>query len=318
VIAPRIAATQREKAAAEAVLASAPPTPQPLTLDEVIETLSMLRDLPELLGAVEQADRAALYQALGLHVTYRRVGAVEQVRLRTSLRAVDLERVGVRGPEKNSLVPALRSVDLERVGGGLSHIRHARRSGIWPLDQELVLLGSIRLRGVSATKAYAPTDRDTRFPVRSAPTRGAWRQRWPSQTGGPRKHATPSTASRSAACLTSIRHDSLRTVRHCLTRMIPGTLVNGGRAHATKRIHRHRGRSGAWSLRCARRRRLSSDCELRRRSRSVATSSSPLWLDTLAYASATTSNDGAVHVAEGMSCATVRLDARSRAHPSGH
>ena len=118
VIAPRIAATQREKAAAEAVLASAPPTPQPLTFDEVIETLSMLRDLPELLGAIEQADRAALYQALGLHVTYRRVGAVEQVRLRTSLRAVDLERVGVRGPEEDSLVPALRSVDLERVGGG--------------------------------------------------------------------------------------------------------------------------------------------------------------------------------------------------------
>ena len=118
VIAPRIAATQREKAAAEAVIASAPPTPQPLTLDEVIETLSMLRDLPELLGAIEQADRAALYQALGLHVTYRRVGAVEHVRLRTSLRAVDLERVGVRGPKENSLVPALRSVDLERVGGG--------------------------------------------------------------------------------------------------------------------------------------------------------------------------------------------------------
>ena len=143
VIAPRIAATQREKAAAEAVLASAPPTPQPLTLDEVIETLSMLRDLPELLGAIEQADRAALYQALGLRVTYRRVGAVEQVRLRTSLRAVDLERVGVRGPEENSLVPALRSVDLERVGGGcrrgLSHIRHARRSGIWPLDEDYFL-----------------------------------------------------------------------------------------------------------------------------------------------------------------------------------
>ena len=118
VIAPRIAAAQREKAAAEAVLASAPPTPQPLTLDEVIETLSALRDLPELLGAIEQADRAALYQALGLHVTYRRVGADEQVRLRTSLRAVELERVGVRGPEENSLVPALRSVELERVGGG--------------------------------------------------------------------------------------------------------------------------------------------------------------------------------------------------------
>ena len=117
VIAPRIAAAQREKAAAEAVLASAPPTPQPLTLDEVIETLSALRDLPELLGAIEQADRAALYQALGLRITYRRVGTVEQVRLRTSLRAVELERVGVRGPEANSLVPALRSVELERVGG---------------------------------------------------------------------------------------------------------------------------------------------------------------------------------------------------------
>ena len=129
VIAPRIAATQREKAAAEAVLASAPPTPQPLTLDEVIETLSMLRDLPELLGAVEQADRAALYQALGLRITYRRVGAVEQVRLRTSLRAVDLERVGVRGPEENSLVPALRSVDLERVGGGT--FPHTTRETIW-------------------------------------------------------------------------------------------------------------------------------------------------------------------------------------------
>ena len=88
------------------------------SLNEVIETLSLLRDLPELLGAIEQADRAALYQALGLRVTYRRVGAVEQVRLRTSLRAVDLVRVGVRGPEENSLVPALRSVDLERVGGG--------------------------------------------------------------------------------------------------------------------------------------------------------------------------------------------------------
>jgi DNA invertase Pin-like site-specific DNA recombinase len=131
VIAPRIAAAQREKAAAEAALASAPPTPQPLTLDEVIETLSMLRDLPELLGAVEQADRAALYQALGLHVTYRRVGAVEQVRLRTSLRAVDLERVGVRGPEDNSLVPALRSVDLERVGGGT--FPHTTRETTWDL-----------------------------------------------------------------------------------------------------------------------------------------------------------------------------------------
>ncbi len=131
VIAPRIAATQREKAAAEAVIASAPPMPQPLALDEVIETLSMLRDLPELLGAIEQTDRAALYQALGLHVTYRRVGAVEQVRLRTSLRAVELERGGVRGPKAKSLVPALRSVELERVGGRI--FPHTTRETIWQL-----------------------------------------------------------------------------------------------------------------------------------------------------------------------------------------
>jgi hypothetical protein len=89
-----------------------------LTLDDVIETLSTLRDLPELLGAIEQADRPALYQALGHRVTYRRVGSVEQVHLRTSLRAVDLERIGEREPEGNSLFPALRSVDLERVEGG--------------------------------------------------------------------------------------------------------------------------------------------------------------------------------------------------------
>ena len=33
--------------------------------NEVVETLTALRDLPEVLGRIEQADRAALYQALG-------------------------------------------------------------------------------------------------------------------------------------------------------------------------------------------------------------------------------------------------------------
>jgi hypothetical protein len=78
----------------------------------------MFARLPELLGASEQAVRAALHQALDLHVTYRRVGTVEQMQLRTSPRAVELERVGVRGTEANSLEPALRSVEPERVGGG--------------------------------------------------------------------------------------------------------------------------------------------------------------------------------------------------------
>jgi site-specific DNA recombinase len=102
VIASRIATTQREKAAAETVLALAPRAPQALTFDEVVETLTMLHNLPELLEVIEQADRAALYQALGLTVRYRRVGTVEQVKLTSTLVGVELERVGgptwTRGP----------------------------------------------------------------------------------------------------------------------------------------------------------------------------------------------------------------------------
>ncbi|HTX01240.1 MAG TPA: recombinase family protein [Acidimicrobiales bacterium] len=118
VIAQRVAAVQREKAAAETVLALAPPPPEPLTLDDVVVTLKALGNVPELLDSIDQSDRAALYRALGLRITYRRVGPVEQVRLRTSIRPVDLDRVGVAKALTNSLVPALRGVDLDRVGGG--------------------------------------------------------------------------------------------------------------------------------------------------------------------------------------------------------
>lgn len=120
VIASRVAATQREKAAAEAVLATAPPPPEPLTLAEVVQTLSALHNLPELLGTIEQADRAALYQALGLTVRYRRVGTSEQVKLSSMLRSVDLERVGVKTSSGDSQVPDLQGVDLERVGGAFA------------------------------------------------------------------------------------------------------------------------------------------------------------------------------------------------------
>jgi hypothetical protein len=91
-----VAATQREKAAAEAVLATAPPAPKPLGFDEVMETLTALSNLPELLETIDQSDRAALYQALGLTVTYHRVGHSEQVKLRSTITSegVDLERVG--------------------------------------------------------------------------------------------------------------------------------------------------------------------------------------------------------------------------------
>ena len=60
----------------------------------MVETLSALRDLPELLGRIEQADRAELYQALGLTVRYRRIGSTEEVKLTSTLRSVDLKRVG--------------------------------------------------------------------------------------------------------------------------------------------------------------------------------------------------------------------------------
>jgi hypothetical protein len=102
VIAARIAATQREKSAAESVLATAPPAPAPLTLEEVMGTLTELRDLPELLGRIAQADRDALYQALGLTVRYRRIGSTEEVKLISTLRGVDLERVGAKEGSKNS------------------------------------------------------------------------------------------------------------------------------------------------------------------------------------------------------------------------
>jgi site-specific DNA recombinase len=118
VIAARIEATQREKAAAESVLATAPPAPAPLRLEEVLQTLVALRDVPELLGRIQQADRAALYQALGLTLRYRRIGSKEEVKLTSTLRSVDREQVGGNGAPRDSQVTGPRGVDLERVGGG--------------------------------------------------------------------------------------------------------------------------------------------------------------------------------------------------------
>ncbi len=118
VIASRIAAVQREKAVAEAVLATAPSAPDPLTIDQVMDTLSALRDLPDLLGRIEQADRAALYRALGLTVAYRRVGTVEQVKLSTTFNAVELDRVGAPTCTFGPTPGHPGGVELERVGGG--------------------------------------------------------------------------------------------------------------------------------------------------------------------------------------------------------
>jgi hypothetical protein len=94
-----------------------PSAPKPLSLDEVIETLTALRDLTELLGRIEQADRAALYRALRLTVRYRRIGSTEEVKLTSTLRGVDLEYVAENSDARNFQITGLRGVDLERVGG---------------------------------------------------------------------------------------------------------------------------------------------------------------------------------------------------------
>jgi hypothetical protein len=106
----------QEKAAAEAVLALAPSAPQPLTFDEVVETLTMLHNLPELLEVIEQADRAALYQALGLTIRYRRVGAAEPVKLTSTLVGVELERVGGgTGPNSDWRLSSWSSSQIRQV-----------------------------------------------------------------------------------------------------------------------------------------------------------------------------------------------------------
>jgi hypothetical protein len=118
VIASRIAAVQREKAAAETVLALAPSSPETLSIDGVAGVLSALHTVPDLLASIDQADRAALYKALGLTLTYRRVGGCEQVRLRASFNSVELRRVGDPTPERSPLFSRPRGVELERVEGG--------------------------------------------------------------------------------------------------------------------------------------------------------------------------------------------------------
>ena len=84
----------------------------------MVETLTALRDPPELLGRIEQADRAELYQALGLTVRYRRIGTTEEVKLTSTLQSVDLKRVGGSETTGNSQLTAPKGVDLKRVGGG--------------------------------------------------------------------------------------------------------------------------------------------------------------------------------------------------------
>lgn len=84
---------QAEIKAAQSVLSNTPELPDPLTIEEVIEVLEQLRDVPALLEQADQELRAELYQSLGLRLGYRRDSGDEIVRVQANL-GVDLERVG--------------------------------------------------------------------------------------------------------------------------------------------------------------------------------------------------------------------------------
>ena len=66
---------------------------------------------------------------------YRRIGATDEVTLTSTLRSVDLERVGAKEGSKNSLVNGVQGVDLKRVGGAYD-----------PLSTPALLRGQVTLR----------------------------------------------------------------------------------------------------------------------------------------------------------------------------
>ena len=89
----RTAEVQRQLAAAQAVVAQAPPAPLPLTIEQVTETLASLHRVPSLLERVDPHDRGDLYRAVGATLAYRRAGDLEEVKLQVRV-AVGGERVG--------------------------------------------------------------------------------------------------------------------------------------------------------------------------------------------------------------------------------
>jgi hypothetical protein len=105
----RMAELERQRAAAEAVLATAPLPPPSLTVEEIMETLSSLRDVPSVLAVADPEDRAELYRALGVSLAYRRTEGIEEVKLQVKL-GVDLERVG--GGNPTITPPALWEIEV--------------------------------------------------------------------------------------------------------------------------------------------------------------------------------------------------------------
>ncbi|MGD0876070.1 MAG: hypothetical protein ABSA14_13945 [Acidimicrobiales bacterium] len=81
----------------------------PVTEDQLRDLLQRVGDVVTLLRHADADERREFYQDLGLRLAYQRLREQEKIR-------------------------ATLGVEFSPVGGGLSHIRHARRSGIWPLD----------------------------------------------------------------------------------------------------------------------------------------------------------------------------------------
>lgn len=96
-VAGRTRKAQADLAAAEAVLQSMPPAPDPLTIEEVVATLEAVRALPQLLEEADAEVRHQVYKSLGINLRYRRDGQQEFVKVDTALKGVDL--VGVGGPK---------------------------------------------------------------------------------------------------------------------------------------------------------------------------------------------------------------------------
>ena len=94
----------------------------PVTEDQLRDLLQRVGDVVTLLRHADADERREFYQDLGLRLAYQRLREQEKIR-------------------------ATLGVEFSPVGGGLSHIRHARRSGIWPLDQEVFLSPSRLRRG---------------------------------------------------------------------------------------------------------------------------------------------------------------------------
>ncbi|MHB1855545.1 MAG: recombinase zinc ribbon domain-containing protein, partial [Acidimicrobiales bacterium] len=93
-IAGRTRSAQADLAAAQAVLASGAAAVDPITVEEVLATLEVVRNTPGLLDHADPHVRSEIYNSLGIGLAYRRDNGREFLRVQATLQGVDLNRVG--------------------------------------------------------------------------------------------------------------------------------------------------------------------------------------------------------------------------------